>query len=217
MDLRRTVLVPYSVESMFDLIERAEDYPLFLPWCVSARILERSDEWVAARIDFKYLQVRFGFQTRNPKRRPEWLQVRLVEGPFKRFHADWRLTPLGHLGCRINFDLSYEISDSLLDKVAVRAVDMVSRNMMDAFVKRAEETLTVASELPPAAAPPLQADVPGPDAGQAAAVAAPIAAEFISLPTPDLPPGPDTEVPPPVLAPPVALIPIPQQEAGKPP
>jgi ribosome-associated toxin RatA of RatAB toxin-antitoxin module/CRP-like cAMP-binding protein len=143
LEIRRSVLVPYSVESMFDLIERAESYPQFLPWCTGARILERNDEWVAARLEFTYLHVRFGFQTRNAKRRPEWLQVRLVEGPFRRFRGDWRLAPLGSAGCRIDFELSYEISDGLLDKIAVPAVEFVSRSMMDAFVKRAENTLTV--------------------------------------------------------------------------
>jgi len=153
LELKRSVLVPYSVEGMFDLIEQAEAYPEFLPWCTKATILERSDDWVAARIEFSYLHVRFGFQTRNPKRRPEWLQVRLVEGPFKRFQADWQLTPLGTQGCRINFDLSYDIADGLLDKVAVRAVDIVTRSMMDAFVKRAEDTLAAsAPSLTPAGA-----------------------------------------------------------------
>lgn len=141
MELRRSVLVPYSAECMFDLIEHAEDYPQFLPWCVGATILERSDDWVAARIEFSYLRVRFGFQTRNPKRRPEWLNVRLVEGPFRHFHADWRLTPLGPQGCKVEFAMSYEVADGLLDRVAARAVDVVSRSMMDAFIQRAEKTL----------------------------------------------------------------------------
>jgi len=146
------VLVPYSAEAMFDLIERAEAYPEFLPWCTRATILERSDEWVAARLEFSYLHVRFGFKTRNPKRRPRWLQVCLVEGPFRRFQVDWNLTPLGDQGCRIDFDLAYEISDGLLDKVAVRAVELVSGSMMDAFVKRAEDTLTAsATPAPPVA------------------------------------------------------------------
>ncbi len=149
MDLKRSVLVPYPMESMFDLIEQAEHYPEFLPWCVGAKILERSDEWVAARIEFSYLQVRFGFQTRNPKRRPEWLQVRLVQGPFKRFTGDWHLTRLGEHGCRINFDLSYEIAEGVLDRVAAKAVEMVSRSMMDAFVKRAEATLPKPGSAPP--------------------------------------------------------------------
>lgn len=153
MELKRSVLVPYSVESMFDLIEQAEAYPQFLPWCTGAEILERSDDWVAARIDFAYLKFRFGFQTRNPKRRPVWLRVQLVEGPFRRFQGDWHLTPLGNHGCRVTFDLSYEISDGFFDRISVPAVEFVSRSMMDAFVKRAENTLSSSAPArPPAAA-----------------------------------------------------------------
>ncbi len=148
MELRRSVLVPYSAERMFDLIEHAEDYPKFLPWCVAATILERSDDWVAARIDFSYMRVRFGFQTRNPKRRPEWLKVRMVDGPFRHFHADWTLKPLGTQGCRIDFDLSYEIAEGVLDRLAAKAVERVSRSMMDAFIQRAEASFEVGSEAP---------------------------------------------------------------------
>jgi ribosome-associated toxin RatA of RatAB toxin-antitoxin module len=32
-EMHRSALVPYSAEQMFDLIERVEDYPQFLPWC----------------------------------------------------------------------------------------------------------------------------------------------------------------------------------------
>jgi ribosome-associated toxin RatA of RatAB toxin-antitoxin module/CRP-like cAMP-binding protein len=149
---------------MFDLIEQAEHYPQFLPWCTGAKILERSDDWVAARIDFSYLKVRFGFQTRNPKRRPEWLHVRLVEGPFRTFQGDWQLTPLGSNGCRINFDLSFEIADGWFDKIAVSAVERVSRTMMDAFVKRAEDTLSPRSPAPAPAA--VAATVPQPEPAQ---------------------------------------------------
>jgi ribosome-associated toxin RatA of RatAB toxin-antitoxin module len=138
VDITRSVLVPYPVESMFDLIERAEAYPEFLPWCTGAEIFERSDEWVAARIEFSYFKIHFGVRTRNQKHRPEWLKVRLVEGPFRRFQGDWLLTPLGSAGCSIRFDVSYEISDGLLDTLARPAVDYVSRSMMDAFVKRAD-------------------------------------------------------------------------------
>ncbi len=161
---------------MFDLIEQAEDYPQFLPWCVGATILERSDDWVAARIEFSYMQVRFGFRTRNPKRRPEWLSVRLVEGPFRRFQADWRLTPLGRQGCKVAFDLSYEVSDGVLDRLAARAVDVVSRSMMDAFIQRAEATLGVMSApaalpLPRApAAPPASSPASPPAAGDSLSI-----------------------------------------------
>jgi ribosome-associated toxin RatA of RatAB toxin-antitoxin module len=136
VQVRRSVLVPYSVERVFDVIEQAERYPEFLPWCVGATILERSEDWVAAKLDFSYRRGGFSLRTHNPKRRPEWLHVRLVDGPFRHFDGDWRLTPLGDLGCKIEFDVSYEISGRLLDPLARPAVDFVSRSMMDAFVKR---------------------------------------------------------------------------------
>jgi ribosome-associated toxin RatA of RatAB toxin-antitoxin module/CRP-like cAMP-binding protein len=168
LEIRRSVLVPYSAEGMFDLIEQAEHYPQFLPWCVGATILERSDDWVAARIEFNYMHVRFGFRTRNPKRRPEWLSVRLVEGPFRRFQADWQLTPLGRQGCKVAFDLTYEVSDGVLDRLAARAVDVVSRSMMDAFIQRAEATLGVPSA--PAALPLPRVPASPPAAGNSVSI-----------------------------------------------
>ena len=127
---------------MFDLIEQAESYPSFLPWCTSAEILERSDDWVAARLEFTYLHVRFTMRTRNPKRRPEWLQVRLVEGPFRRFHGEWRLAALADQGCKVSFDLSYEPAAALFDRVAGVALERVFGSIVQAFVTRAEATLT---------------------------------------------------------------------------
>jgi len=144
LEIRRSALVPHSAEAMFDLIEQAESYPQFVPWCVAATILERSDDWVAARLEFAYLKLRFAFRTRNPKRRPQWLNVRLVEGPFRRFEGDWRLTPIADIGCKVDFDLSYEVAFPLLDRAALPAVDHVARAMIDAFVRRAERVLPVA-------------------------------------------------------------------------
>jgi len=142
VEIRRSVLVPYSAEAMFDLIEQAECYPSFVPWCTSAEILERSDDWVAARLGFSYFNVRFTMRTRNPKRRPEWLQVRMVEGPFTRFHGDWHLVPLADQGCKVNFDLSYQSSAGFFDRVANAALERTFGAVMEAFVKRAETTLT---------------------------------------------------------------------------
>ena len=141
VEIRRSVLVPYSAEAMFDMIEQAEFYPSFLPWCTAAEILERSDDWVAARLEFTYLSLRFTMRTRNPKRRPEWLQVRMVEGPFKQFHGDWHLVPLADQGCRVAFDLSYQFSEGLVDQVAKAALGRIFGSVVEAFVKRAEATL----------------------------------------------------------------------------
>jgi ribosome-associated toxin RatA of RatAB toxin-antitoxin module len=65
MDVRKTVLVGHSAEEMFDVIESAERYPEFLPWCAGATIVARSDSEVVADIEVDFHGVRFGFRTRN--------------------------------------------------------------------------------------------------------------------------------------------------------
>jgi len=146
---------------MFDLIEQAERYPSFLPWCTAAQILERNEDWVAARLEISFAKLRFAMRTRNPKRRPEWLQLRLVEGPFRHFHGEWRLVPLAGLGCKLTFDLAYQTSEGLFDWVAKAAMDRVFDSVVDAFVQRAEATLTPLVVAPP----PGPATPPGPPLG----------------------------------------------------
>ena len=146
---------------MFDLIEQAERYPSFLPWCTAAQILERNEDWVAARLEISYAKLRFAMRTRNPKRRPEWLQLRLVEGPFRQFHGEWRLVPLADLGCKLTFNLAYQTSEGLFDWVAKAAMDRVFDSVVDAFVQRAEATLTPLVVAPP----PAPATPPSPPLG----------------------------------------------------
>jgi len=174
MDVHKTALVAHSVEAMFDLIEAAENYPLFLPWCQSATILERTDEVVSARIVVNYHGARFTIVTRNPKRRPEWLAVDMEQGPFRRFSGNWHLTPLGSDGCKVEFRLQYDFASPVLARVAGPVFDRIANTMVDAFVARAS-SLPPSPPAAPAEAAPLP--VPAPELEPPPAVASPPAGE----------------------------------------
>jgi ribosome-associated toxin RatA of RatAB toxin-antitoxin module/CRP-like cAMP-binding protein len=158
MLVRRSLLMPYPAESMFDLIEQAEHYPQFIPWCTDAVILERTEELVAARISMRVAGLTLSLQTRNPKRRPEWLALRMVQGPLRRFEGEWHLTPLNAQACRIEFTLTYEFADRIIERVAGPVFARMADTMVDAYVARAERILTV----PAAAAAPAAALTPEP-------------------------------------------------------
>ena len=49
-EIRREALVPHSPEQMFELIERVEDYPQFLPWCLSTSLIARTPDSVSATV-----------------------------------------------------------------------------------------------------------------------------------------------------------------------
>lgn len=172
MDVHKTALVAHPAESMFDLIEAAEDYPLFLPWCQSATIIERTDTIVAARIVVNYHGAKFTIVTRNPKRRPEWLGVDMEQGPFRRFSGNWHLTPLGADGCKVEFRLHYEFASSVLARVAGPVFDRIANTLVDAFVARAgslpppSPAPAVADVAPPAVPPDVAPALPDPTPGE---------------------------------------------------
>ena len=136
MDVARSALLDYPAGVMFDLVEQAEHYPEFLPWCAGASILERTDDFVAAEIQVDYHGVRFSFVTRNPKRRPDWLAVRMERGPFRKLEGDWHITALAPDACKIAFAMQYEMAGPLA-RIATPVFDRIANTFVDAFVARA--------------------------------------------------------------------------------
>ena len=140
MEIRRSALIAYPAERTFDLIEAAEHYPDFLPWCSSALILARDEAIVAARIGIAFHGLRFDLTTRNAKRRPEWMAIRMEKGPFRRFEGEWHITPLGSNACKIALALRYEF-DNALGRLAGKVFDGIADSIVDAFARRAEHEL----------------------------------------------------------------------------
>ena len=161
MIVRHSTLVVRSAETLFDLIEAAENYPRFLPWCAGASIVSRTDAEVSADIHVNYHGVRFGFRTRNPKRRPVHMTIHLEHGPFRRFEGEWILTVLAPEACKVEFTLDYEFDSALMTRMAGPAFAHISGTLVDAFVRRAESLpqQAGADALAPARAP----DAPHPD------------------------------------------------------
>ena len=138
MIVRKSALVAHPATHMFDLIEAAEDYPAFLPWCAGATILSRDESVVSAEIAVNFHGVRFRLTTRNPKRRPEYMAILLERGPFRRFEGEWRLTPLSADACKIEFALQYEFERALMGRLAESVFDRITNTLVDAFVERAD-------------------------------------------------------------------------------
>ena len=147
MIVRRSALVGQSAAHVFDVIEAAEHYPRFLPWCNSARIVSRDDSLVSADLSVTWGGMHFEMRTRNPKQRPESMLIHLEHGPFQRFEGEWRLTPLAADACKVAFVLDYEFESGLMTRVAGPVFNRIADTLVDAFVMRAMHT-------PPAAASP---------------------------------------------------------------
>ncbi|ANQ84744.1 type II toxin-antitoxin system RatA family toxin [Azoarcus olearius] len=138
-DVKKLVLIEFTPAQMFDLVDRCEDYPLFLPWCGGADVHERTESVTAATLHINYHGIKAHFSTVNAKRRPTEMDIRLKEGPFTHLHGSWRFTPLGETACKIEFSLHYEFSSRLLEKALGPVFSHIANTFVDSFVKRAAQ------------------------------------------------------------------------------
>jgi len=216
VEVRRSALVAHPAARIFAVIEAAEDYPAFLPWCAGATILQRDEQVVSARIHVAWRGVRFSFVTRNPKRPPEWMSIGLEEGPFRRFEGQWNLAPLAEWGCRVEFVLSYEMNSAILGALAGPVFDHAVNTLVDAFIRRADQVAAgLASISTQVVAPEVRLDAPAP-AQAAATSVAPGPSTPLTIPTPPaLPATPPSQAEPFAPAATAAPLPAGTQPSGR--
>jgi ribosome-associated toxin RatA of RatAB toxin-antitoxin module len=136
--VHKSVLLGYSAEQMFALVDRVEDYPKFLPWCGGVVVREREDNRLVATISINYHGVKQSFTTENTNVRPSSMTMKLVEGPFRQLNGAWTFKALRADACKIEFDLHYEFSNRILETIIGPVFNMIANSFVDSFSKRAE-------------------------------------------------------------------------------
>ncbi|MDX9707175.1 MAG: type II toxin-antitoxin system RatA family toxin [Azospira sp.] len=144
--VEKSVLIAHSAQRMFELVDRVEDYPQFLPWCNRTELKFRDATKTAATLFINYHSVKSHFTTENEKsadESPLWMKIRLIDGPFRRLEGVWRFRPLAENACKIEFQLAYEFSSRLFEKIIGPVFNNIANTFVDAFVKRAAEVYGV--------------------------------------------------------------------------
>jgi ribosome-associated toxin RatA of RatAB toxin-antitoxin module len=144
-DVHKKVLIEYTPAQMFDLVDRCEDYPRFLPWCAGADLIARDAEITAATLHINYHGIKSRFSTENRKRYPDEMLIRLTDGPFSRLDGGWHFMPLGDSACKVEFNLHYAFSGRLLEKALGPVFNHIANTFVEAFVKRASQVYGIPS------------------------------------------------------------------------
>ena len=138
-DVKKQVLVEFTPAQMFELVDRCEDYPQFLPWCGGSEVHVRTENITDATLHINYHGLKTHFRTRNEKTAPVKMLIRLEEGPFKRLDGNWQFTALGDRACKIEFNLHYDFSSRILEKALGPVFSHIANTFVDSFVKRAQQ------------------------------------------------------------------------------
>lgn len=144
--ISRSAIVEHSAADLYALVQDIEAYPEFLPWCLAAQVRERSPHRTVATLTVGLRGLRQSFTTENVDREGESIDMKLLEGPFRRFAAHWRFKPLGRGAARIEFTLGYEFSGRLVARALDPLFEQIAGTMVDAFTRRAALLLDGAAD-----------------------------------------------------------------------
>ncbi|WP_075187687.1 type II toxin-antitoxin system RatA family toxin [Teredinibacter haidensis] len=137
--IERSALVAFSAEQMFDLVNDFESYPQYMPGCVGAELLAREADWLEARLHLEKAGIRQSFVTHNTFRRPEFMHLRLVEGPFKSLEGEWVFQPLAENACKVSFWIEFEFSNRLVALAAGKLFEHVASEQVSTLCNRAKQ------------------------------------------------------------------------------
>jgi ribosome-associated toxin RatA of RatAB toxin-antitoxin module len=138
-EIKRSALVTFSPEQMFDLVIDVERYPQFLPWVAGAELHQRSEHDLLASMAMSRGGVTERFTTRNEFDRPTYMTMRLVEGPFRVLAGRWTFTPIGTAGTRVELEMRFEFSSAVVSMLFGRSFEQSCGQLIDAFIARARQ------------------------------------------------------------------------------
>jgi len=137
--IQRSALVPFSAESMYDLVNDVNRYPEFLPGCTDSRIEEQTKEHMQAALLVSKAGIKQWFTTKNCLSPGRSIRMQLTSGPFRSLSGGWSFIPLSEDACKIELDLRFEFESRMVEAAFGKVFKSLTTNMVNAFTQRARE------------------------------------------------------------------------------
>lgn len=137
-------ILPYSAPDIFNLVMDIEKYPEFIPWCKSAKIVEKISEnnlQADLLISFKGIMQKYRsdvtyFQDENGV---FFVKAVAIEGPFKKLENMWKISENGENSCKIEFFIDFSFNSLFLQKMIGLIFEKATKKMVLSFENRAKE------------------------------------------------------------------------------
>ena len=133
--IERRLAIP--VATAYDLIADIESYPRFVPFWLSATILERTARRMTVRQAVSIMGLRMDFVSAATLDPPHRIAIRSASPPFRDFALSWSLREMRPAATLIRAELAVEFDSRPLDAMASRLVPVLLWRVVAAFEREA--------------------------------------------------------------------------------
>lgn len=136
-EIKHSAIIAQPPGRVFEVINDIETYPTFLPWCTHAKILSRTEREIVATVGVRKGPLHGEFTTRNELDPDKRITMQLVSGPFSTLEGEWRLSPVGQNGCRVELSMRFAFKNRMAALIFEPQFAQTMTSLVDAFVIRA--------------------------------------------------------------------------------
>ena len=125
--INRTAILSVDAIRAFEVVNRVEGYPDFLPGCEKVKILESTAEYSMVKVYVAWAGFSESFVTKTWPTKYESILMEFVEGPFRHLSGKWTFARIGNDGCKVALDLTYEFEGlaNLASPLIKKSVDQI--------------------------------------------------------------------------------------------
>jgi len=123
---------------LYNIVIDVESYPLFLPWCLSSKIVSKINKNnFDASLTVGYKAIDEKYISRIEAVFSKKIRSYAISGPFKCLDSNWAFNNINNNQCEVEFKIEYEFKSFFLDKVMGSLFKKATLKMLEAFEKRA--------------------------------------------------------------------------------
>jgi ribosome-associated toxin RatA of RatAB toxin-antitoxin module len=137
--VHRHALMPYSAQTMFDIVNDVAAYPEFLPWCGNTKITSETDQAMQASVLMKKGKLNHWFSTANKMIPGEKIEITLIDGPFKSLDGVWEFIAFDETTSKVKLILNFEFASGITALLISPIFTQIANSMVDSFCSRAYE------------------------------------------------------------------------------
>ncbi len=141
--IARAIIVPYSSEQMYQLVNDIRRYPEFVPYCKKSVIHNKTPDEIRATLYLAKAGFERSFSTSNRLQKNKMIEITLLDGPFKHLNGYWRFSEAEKNGCKIEFDLHFEFSNRLFTTLFGPVFTQMANLLVESFCNRARSVYGV--------------------------------------------------------------------------
>ncbi len=141
-----TLLVPYSAQQVYDVVDDVGQYHRFLPNCAASGVVSRSvesgsqhgTERVLGFMDLAFLGLRYRLDSDNLHTPHSRIVLHTASGPFQSLDGQWDIAPLGDgtalQGCKVTYTMRWQYNSPLFAMTIGQRFESIAKQLLDAFI-----------------------------------------------------------------------------------